>query len=189
MKYSHDNLPQTQALESARMYFKPISLEHLDDVAIFLSDHEVRTNMKMPTLDTSEKLMKWFKNFELGREAGRVYQWAAYFKDGGDYACLLTLKDIDWNNQRGELGYSVNPKHWGKGIASEAAALGVDYAFRQIDLHSLVAQILPDNQASQRIVWKLGFRQESHFKEAILYEGQYYDLLQFSKINPAHLSL
>jgi ribosomal-protein-alanine N-acetyltransferase len=186
MKYSLQNLPKPIVLESERMRFEPIRLKHLDDVAIFLSDDEVRTNMKMPTLDTPEKLATWFDRFEEGRNAGTVLQWAAYFKDSERYACLLTLKEIDWANQRGELGYSVNPEFWAKGVGTEAAALGVDYAFNHLDLHTLIAQILPDNEASQSIVRRLGFRQEAHFRDAVSYEGDYFDLLQFSSINPNH---
>lgn len=175
-------------LQSERMSFYPISIIHLKDVAIFLADDEVRRNMRMPTLNTREKLHAWFDRFEEERHAGRVIQWVGYLRENAVYTCLLTLKEIDWANHRAELGYSVNPALWHKGLASETAALGVKYAFETLDLHTLTAQILPDNLASQRVVTKLGFTQEAHFKDAILFEGQYYDLLQFSKINPAHLS-
>lgn len=144
--------------------------------------------MKLPTLDTEAKRHNWFEDFQAARDSRTAFRWAGYLRSNKQYASLLTIKDIDHTNSRAELGYSVNPALWGKGLASEAAGLGCEYAFNKLGIHTLVAKILPDNPASLRIISKLGFIQEAHFKESHFFEGDYHDLLQFSKINPAQLS-
>ena len=56
-----------------------------------------------------------------------------------------------------ELAYRLIRPAWGRGIASEAGAALVEYAFGMLGLSRLVAVTYPDNRASQRVLDKLGF--------------------------------
>lgn len=56
-----------------------------------------------------------------------------------------------------ELGYTLAAEHWGKGYATEAAALCVHVAFTDLDLPHLDALIRAENTASVAVVRKLGF--------------------------------
>ena len=188
MSYSSENLPEAIVIETERIVFYPVTIEHLNDIAIFLGDHQVRSAMKMPTLDTREKQLNWFNRFEKERNEGRVLQWTGYSKDDGSYTSLLTLKDIIWPDKRAELGYSVNPSKWRHGFGVETAGKGLRFAFETLDLHTVIAQVSPTNQGSLKVVGNLGFEKEGHFKERIYYDDSYYDLLQFVKINPKHRS-
>ncbi len=177
---------QLTDLESERMRFELVRPEHLKDIATYLADDEIRSNMKLETLNTLEKQEAWFEYYRKCREKGEMVQWTGYLKSDQSYAALLTIKEISWKDQRAELGYSVSKPHWRKGLASEAAAHALNFAFKKLNLHTLYAQISPDNLASQRVVEKLGFRQEGHLKECFIYKDKFYDLLQYSIVNPWH---
>ena len=56
-----------------------------------------------------------------------------------------------------ELAYRLIRPAWGRGIASEAGAALVEYAFGTLGLSRLVAVTYPENRASQRVLDKLGF--------------------------------
>jgi RimJ/RimL family protein N-acetyltransferase len=56
-----------------------------------------------------------------------------------------------------DLGYAFLPGHWGKGYAIEAAAGTVDFARDRLGLFRLLAVTSPDNEASIRLLEKLGF--------------------------------
>lgn len=174
-------------LETERLILKPVSEDLRDCVFQGLSDREVRVRMKMPVLNTAELQEDWWQRFAQWRAVGKAVQWCAFLKDSGKYVSLLTLKEIDHKNLRGELGYSVMKENWRQGIGAEGAARLVNYAFEAIGLHSLFAQIMPYNEASQRIVKRLGFVKEAHFRHVHYHEGEFYDLLQFAKFNPHHL--
>lgn len=61
-----------------------------------------------------------------------------------------------------EIGYGVSPLHWGKGVGTAAALFLVDLAKKCSLVDVVVANISPDNYASQRIVSKLGFVNTRH---------------------------
>jgi RimJ/RimL family protein N-acetyltransferase len=56
-----------------------------------------------------------------------------------------------------EVGYRLERRSWGRGIATEAAGALVDYAFRALELPRTVAVAYPENRASRRVLDKLGF--------------------------------
>ena len=59
-----------------------------------------------------------------------------------------------------ELGYWLLPDFHGKGIALEAAQAAKDYAFKTLNLNTLVSYIDADNKSSIRLAEKLGGQAE-----------------------------
>ncbi len=173
-------------IQTERLILKPVEPTFKPHIFAYLSDHEVRNQMKMPTHDTVEKQEKWWNTFLEWRTNFQAVQWCAFSKDDNRFIGLFTIKELDLNNRRGELGYSLTKTEYGKGFATEGASSLVAYAFKEIDLHTLFAQILPYNKASQGIIKKLNFREEARFVQSHFFEGTYYDVLQFTLLNPAH---
>lgn len=63
-----------------------------------------------------------------------------------------------------ELLYALMPEHWGRGLATEAAAVGIRVAFDELQRDDVVAFTMETNQASRRVMEKLGFRFERPFE-------------------------
>ena len=64
----------------------------------------------------------------------------------------------------GEIGYIVNPRHWGNGYATEAARGLLDYGFRVLGLRRITACCDVDNPASARVLEKAGMRREGRLR-------------------------
>ncbi|MEM9374410.1 MAG: GNAT family N-acetyltransferase [Planctomycetota bacterium] len=69
------------------------------------------------------------------------------------------LVPIEFNGPEVELGYRLGRSFWGKGYATEIARLSRDHAFGPLGLDRLVAVTYPENQASRRVLAKVGFRE------------------------------
>jgi ribosomal-protein-alanine N-acetyltransferase len=59
-----------------------------------------------------------------------------------------------------EIGIIMRRDATGRGLASKAVNLVVDYAFTQINLHRITADIDPDNNASLSLFLRAGFQRE-----------------------------
>jgi ribosomal-protein-alanine N-acetyltransferase len=72
-----------------------------------------------------------------------------------------------------ELGYALARPYWGRGLASEAVARVVRYAFDVLELPRLVALVRSENVASLAILRKAGMLcngpHESEGKEFLIY--------------------
>jgi ribosomal-protein-alanine N-acetyltransferase len=84
---------------------------------------------------------------------------------------------------RAEIGYLLHPDYWGMGIMTEAIQAVKDFAFHQLNLHSLEAKIDPFNTASAAILEKNKFIKEAHFKENFYWKDQFLDTIVYSLIN------
>lgn len=74
-----------------------------------------------------------------------------------------------------ELGYRILPAHQGHGYAREAAGALIDYLIAEHDIHRFVAVAASPNIASIAVMRSLGFRQEGHFKQSFLVDGEWLD--------------
>lgn len=55
-----------------------------------------------------------------------------------------------------ELGYTLAHAAWGRGYATEAGRALIAHAFEELHVERVVAQVEPANQASRRVLEKLG---------------------------------
>jgi RimJ/RimL family protein N-acetyltransferase len=57
-----------------------------------------------------------------------------------------------------EILYSLEPDHWGQGLAAEASRAVLDYAFGVVGVHRITAEIDMANTSSAEIALQLGMR-------------------------------
>jgi RimJ/RimL family protein N-acetyltransferase len=73
-----------------------------------------------------------------------------------------------------EVGWSVDPERWGEGFAGEAAGASIEWGFELAGLARIVSFTMVENEASQRVMQKLGMSHVREFTRAglphVLYE-------------------
>jgi [ribosomal protein S5]-alanine N-acetyltransferase len=81
-----------------------------------------------------------------------------------------------------ELGYWVAEPFWGQGIASEAVAAAVGYAFNTFpDITVVHARHVVSNIASGRVLTKCGFALDGRLRQAAIKNGVVSDVLVYSR--------
>jgi RimJ/RimL family protein N-acetyltransferase len=61
-----------------------------------------------------------------------------------------------------EIGWTLDPAFGGHGYATEAAAALLGICFEQLELRRVIALCFADNEASWRLMERLGMRRETH---------------------------
>ena len=84
---------------------------------------------------------------------------------------------------RAEIGYLLHPDFQGKGLMIESAKKTIDFGFREMGLHSIEANINPNNLRSAKMLENCGFVKEAHFRENYYYDGKFLDSVIYSLIN------
>ena len=85
---------------------------------------------------------------------------------------ICNLRGFFEQNRRCELGYALGRAWWGRGFAAEALEALLGYAFGPLDLNRIEADIDPRNDASARLLERLGFRQEGYMPERWIVHGE-----------------
>jgi ribosomal-protein-alanine N-acetyltransferase len=87
--------------------------------------------------------------------------------------------------QSANLGYGVARQHNGRGVATRAVGLAVDWAFGKAGLHRLEAGTLLDNHASQRVLEKNGFERIGVARNYLYINDAWRDHVLFQRISAA----
>lgn len=104
----------------------------------------------------------------------------------GEMLGLIDLYDFDPKNKKVGVGIVIAEENQrGKGYALEAIKLLSNYAFIQLDVHQVFANIVADNTKSMALFEKAGFVKSGVKKDWIFYSGCFKDEVLFQLINPA----
>ena len=86
---------------------------------------------------------------------------------------------FDPTTEEYEVGYTIAPEYWGRGLATEAGEASIEYARGSLGLKKIVGLVHPENEASANVLTKLGFRangsarlRELGDQELVLYEAK-----------------
>ncbi|MGU8073952.1 GNAT family N-acetyltransferase [Streptococcus suis] len=73
------------------------------------------------------------------------------------------------------IGYRIHHAFWNQGLASQAVSLLCHYLIEECQIKEIVALVLPENQASQKVLIKNSFQQIGRVEET----GRDWDKLTF----------
>ncbi|MVZ99090.1 GNAT family N-acetyltransferase [Actinomadura sp. LD22] len=97
-------------------------------------------------------------------------------RGSGNVAGLVNINSIIRGRfQSASIAYAAFAPSAGRGYMSEGLELVVRYAFEQLRLHRLEAQIQPENEASLKLVRRAGFRYEGLSPELLYIDGAWRD--------------
>ena len=144
--------------ETERLRFRML-LENDFDTWIELFKHNnVGNFLGMANIPTPEgQCEKWF-DITMDRYENDLGGMNVLMdKNTGEFIgqCGLLVQEVD-NNRELEIGYSILPKFWNKGYATEAAKKCKEYAFQNNFADSIISIIHIDNIQSEKVARKNG---------------------------------
>ena len=74
-----------------------------------------------------------------------------------------------------EIGYILHPAYWGQGFAAEACRAAIAHIFATYDLYAITADVDPRNEASLRLLGRLGFGETGRATATYEIEGEISD--------------
>ena len=111
------------------------------------------------------------QDLQRGFRRQTLFQWGVEPR-GGPLVGTCTLSQIDLTNQRAELGFALARAFWGRGYMSAALPAVIEFAFGQLQLHRVFADVDPRNAWAMRTLERLGFRREGLLREHYLVQGE-----------------
>jgi [ribosomal protein S5]-alanine N-acetyltransferase len=156
--------PMKRIIETDRLYFR--AFEPGDEAIIYqLNSNPVVVqytgNPPMPDLADAHRVLH---EHLLPQYALHLGRWAVHLKDQDQFIGWCGLKQTEAGI---DLGYRYLPDQWGKGYGLEAAKATLDYGFNTLDLKRIIAHVVVENQASMRILERIGMHKTALVKEKL----------------------
>ncbi|KWX81501.1 acetyltransferase [Paenibacillus riograndensis] len=111
--------------------------------------------------------------------------WGIERKDSPGIIGTIGFNAWSPKHKRAELGYELEPRHWRKGYAAEAASRVLAYGFEVLDLNRIGAVVFTANEASAGLLAKLGFKQEGLLRGYMVQGGVAHDTNVYSILKPS----
>ena len=160
-------------LQTDRLFLRPFLESDLEAFAAYRSDPEVARYQGWDAPYSLEKAAAFIAEMKEKQPGlpGEWFQIAIERKQEvgliGD--CVFRIQAHD--ARQAEIGFTLSCAHQGQGYATEAVTCLLDYLFRTLNLHRVTVICDAENQASARLLERLGMRREGRFVENIWFKG------------------
>ena len=160
-------------LETERLILRGMRVSDTDDMFEYACRSDVTRYLTWRPHRDRDYTRQYLEYIGSRYAAGDFYDWAVVLREENKMIGTCGFTKIDLTNNSGEIGYVINPEYRGRGIAAEAAAKVLDFGFCELSLHRIEAKHMEGNEASHRVMEKLGMREEGTFRESYLVNGKY----------------
>lgn len=170
----------------------------------------VGTRISLHALDAADladnaPYFRWLDDLELDRFTGRsrfanstfshrsyaenaarndsLVMLGIYDNESSRHIGNIALKELDWMNRRGFLGYIVGEKDFHrKGVATDAVMMFTLYAFQKLNLMRIYTTVSVDNIGSIAVLRKCGYVEEGLMRGHNLVGGRPSDVFVFGAL-------
>ena len=110
----------------------------------------------------------------------RRFQFALTLKADGRLVGSGGVRVRDPEGRQADIGYELDPRFWGRGLATEAVRELLRFGFDTLGMHRLFGECVADNAASARVMEKIGMRREAHLREQTWFKDRWWDTLIYA---------
>jgi RimJ/RimL family protein N-acetyltransferase len=163
-------------IESERLLIRPLTPDDFDrHFSIYSNPDVVRFLYEEPfNAEGAREHLKRRCSVDLPAE-GKWVNLAVDVRDGDVLIGEVGLALISEAHRHCEIGYAFDPAYAGMGYATEASAVMVELAFSVLGAHRVSGRLDARNDASARVLERLGMRREGHLVENEFVKGEWSD--------------
>lgn len=173
------------------MHIKMVGADDAAGLSRFYIDNYSRLKDWKPQFEEIFRTSAW-TNQLLEQESevgtGRSMFFIALEEDTAEILALCSLLNIVRGPfQAAHMAYAVAKTHEGKGLMRQLCLHVIRYGFNELRLQRIIANYLPANQRSARLLTRLGFEREGFARKYLFINGKWEDHVLAALINPASI--
>jgi RimJ/RimL family protein N-acetyltransferase len=161
-------------LETQRLILREFQPEDSCQLAPILAKEQVM-KFSLTGILTFQQTQIKINDFIASYKKNGFGKWAVIFKQSNQLIgyCGIAVEQIDNVDER-EIGYRLDPEFWGRGLATEAASIVIQYGLKQLRFPYILGIVERENVASVRVLEKLGMK----YKRKTVFHGVEMDIYQ-----------
>src|SRR5687767_4100317 len=171
-----DKLP---TIDAPRVRLRWLEEGDLEAMYAIFSDTRSMRFWSSPALTEGKQAVGYLARIHEGFRARTLFQWGIERKEDSRIIGTTTLFSLDSGNARAEIGYILGSEYWGRGYMQEALTALVQFAFAELKLRRIEADVDPRNAPSVKSLDRLGFRKEGLLRERWNVAGEIQDTAFF----------
>ncbi|MFO0727849.1 MAG: GNAT family N-acetyltransferase [Myxococcota bacterium] len=166
-------------LDAERVCLRPLEARDLHDFMRLRASPEIARYTVRPVTTDEAVVQAHLDEIRAGVATGEFFQWGITVRGEDRVIGTVSIFELDQEQGRAELGYVLHPERWGHGLAEEAVRRAIRFAFEELKLRRLEADVDPRNTPSLALMDRLGFEREGYFRERWNVGGEIQDSILF----------
>lgn len=178
--------PNELRLCTPRLDLSALTTQDVETIWPSVSDPTLPKHMSWNAHRSKIETLEFLKRIESDLASGKGITWAMRSK--GEFCGIFSIINILRSHRaihynRGELAYWCTAEKQGKGLMTEAGMIVIKFAFDKLGLHRLVVWHHLENERSEKLIGRMGFRpigieHEAFMKNSKWIDTKMYELLK-----------
>ena len=140
----------TKTLYTKRLILKKDEQWDIDKLWDYLfSDKDAVKRCKWKSFENKEIFINSIKSINLN---DNEYVWTIWLKNENIPIGGISVHSQDDDNEICKIGYSIHPKYWNKGYASESLEAVLNYMLQEVGYKKVITECLVENSASKKVM-------------------------------------
>ncbi len=180
------NIP---TLTTERLTLRRMKPSDSDDMFEYARLSDVTEYLLWSPHKCREQTKDYLHYIQKSYRAGNFYDWAVVLNDEKKMIGTCGFTTLDFTHNVAEIGYVLNPRYWGRGIATEAVMRVMDFGFMELNAHRIEAKYMVGNDSSRRVMEKCGMTFEGVMRSSMFVKGKYRDIGICSIISDEYMKM
>ena len=170
-------------LMTERLVLRPVTAADAPAIFLYASNPNLTRFTLFETHQTIGDSLWFATDYVRSRYASREPDPFGIVLKGDPVPTVIGSLGAHWVSQPNgtmEFGYAIAEPYWGRGLVAEASRALIRYVFTEYAVERLQARVIVGNEASERVLAKLGFAREGVLRSFILRRGRHWDVAMYS---------
>lgn len=168
-------IPANTTIASGRLDLRLVEHDDLHDLLEIHASEEVARYLPFGAWTGMADAKAWYQRTLARHGEGSAIQFVMHHRAQGRVIGTGLLFHFEEESRRAEIGYVLGRKYWGQGFAHEGLGSLLEFAFGELNLRRLEAEIDPRNTASDKVLRRLGFMREGLLRQRWSLKGEISD--------------
>ncbi len=174
--------PRLPTLPGERIVLRWMTARDTDALFEIFSDPDTTRFWSTTAMTRKSEARQLLREIREEHAAGQLHEWGLARREDDQVIGTCTLFQLDRDNRRAEVGFALARAQWGVGLMRDGLSTLLNFAFNELGLRRIEADVDPRNQRSIRLLEGFGFKLEGLLRErwnvgGELQDGAIYGLL------------
>ena len=166
-------------LVSDLVYMRPLGIADIPHIQRLAAAEEIANNTYVPHPYPPGAAEEFVRKARDQWRHDEAYVFAIIEKASEQFAGCMGIHPLPAHN-RAEVGYWIGLPYWGRGLATAALRLIIQFGFEELKLNRIAAGHFPQNPASGRVMQKANMRYEGLLRGALFHHDEYKDEVRYA---------
>lgn len=167
-------------LSTQRLRLVKITPGYAQDMYEYSCDADVTKYLTWSPHSSVKETERYIKLLQKRYQSGAFNDWGLVLKENGKFIGTCGYTSFDFEKNRAELGYVLSRDYWGMGLAVEACLEVMRFGCETFGFENYFAKCMQGNDASMRVMQKLGMKLEGIYNNSMFIKGEYKTIIVYS---------